>query len=81
MATRDDVARLAGVPSSTVSYVISAQRPISVDTQAKVRAAMRELNYTPNAFARGLAGAQRGVVRAQYTAPLAVVFFNELATT
>ncbi|MFD2841760.1 LacI family DNA-binding transcriptional regulator [Populibacterium corticicola] len=66
MATRDDVARLAGVSSSTVSYVISGRRPISADTQAKVRAAMRELNYTPNAFARGLAGARRGVIALHY---------------
>ncbi len=66
MATRDDVARLAGVSASTVSYVISGRRPISEDTKVKVRAAMRELNYTPNAFARGLAGAKRGVIALHY---------------
>jgi len=62
MATRDDVARLAGVSPSTVSYVISGRRTISDATKAKVLAAMRELNYTPDAFAQGLAGSRRGIL-------------------
>lgn len=66
MATRDDVARLAGVSSSTVSYVISGQRTISAATKDRVEQAMRELNYTPNAFARGLAGSKGGIVALHY---------------
>ena len=62
MATRDDVARLAGVSPSTVSYVISGRRTISDATKAKVLSAMRELNYTPDAFAQGLAGSRRGIL-------------------
>ncbi|UTT40642.1 LacI family transcriptional regulator [Glutamicibacter mishrai] len=62
MATRDDVAHLAGVSPSTVSYAISGRRTISDATKAKVLAAMRELNYTPDAFAQGLAGARRGIL-------------------
>lgn len=62
MATRDDVARLAGVSPSTVSYVISGRRTISEATKARVLAAMRELNYTPDAFAQGLAGSRRGIL-------------------
>ena len=62
MATRDDVARLAGVSPSTVSYVISGRRSISDATKTRVLAAMRDLNYTPNAFAQGLAGARRGIL-------------------
>ncbi|ROS54827.1 LacI family DNA-binding transcriptional regulator [Frigoribacterium sp. PhB24] len=61
-ATRDDVARLAGVSSSTVSYAISGRRTISAATRRRVEAAMAELNYTPNAFARGLAGARGGIL-------------------
>lgn len=53
MATRDDVARLAGVSPSTVSYVISGRRTISDATKTRVLAAMRDLNYTPNALLRG----------------------------
>lgn len=65
-ATRDDVARLAGVSSSTVSYAISGRRTISVATRRRVEAAMAELNYTPNAFARGLAGARGGILALHY---------------
>ena len=65
-ATRDDVARLAGVSSSTVSYAISGRRTISVATRRRVEAAMAELNYTPNAFARGLAGSRGGILALHY---------------
>lgn len=66
MATRDDVARLAGVSSSTVSYVISGRRPISQATRERVRRAMRDLDYTPNAVAQALAGARKGIVALHY---------------
>ncbi len=66
MATRDDVARAAGVSASTVSYAISGRRAISEATRARVFAAMRDLDYTPNAFARGLAGATKGFLALHY---------------
>ncbi|KQQ09618.1 LacI family DNA-binding transcriptional regulator [Rathayibacter sp. Leaf296] len=66
VATRADVARLAGVSSSTVSYVISGQRTISAATKERVEQAMRELDYTPNVFAQGLAGARGGIVALHY---------------
>jgi DNA-binding LacI/PurR family transcriptional regulator len=56
MATRADVAKLAGVSTSTVSYVLSGVRPISDQTRERVLNAMRELGYTPNVLASGLAG-------------------------
>jgi DNA-binding LacI/PurR family transcriptional regulator len=55
MATMNDVARLAKVSVSTVSYVLTGARPISQHTRDKVLAAMSELDYQPNAMARGLA--------------------------
>ncbi|NES14982.1 LacI family transcriptional regulator [Micromonospora sp. PPF5-17] len=55
MATMQDVARRAGVSVSTVSYVLTGARPISQATRAKVLSAMAELDYQPNAMARGLA--------------------------
>ncbi|MFF3855801.1 LacI family DNA-binding transcriptional regulator [Micromonospora sp. NPDC002575] len=55
MATMHDVARLARVSVSTVSYVLTGARPISQATRDKVRAAMAELDYQPHAMARGLA--------------------------
>lgn len=62
MATMADVARLAGVSRSTVSYVLSGTRPISADTRERVRAAMEALDYAPNVLARALAGARTGLL-------------------
>jgi DNA-binding LacI/PurR family transcriptional regulator len=49
-----DVARLAGVSASTVSYALTGARPISAATRERIQQAMEALGYTPNAFARGL---------------------------
>ncbi|MFD6055519.1 LacI family DNA-binding transcriptional regulator [Agromyces sp. NPDC060279] len=54
-ATRDDVARLAGVSSAVVSYVLNdGPRPVADATRARVLAAIAELGYRPNATARAL---------------------------
>ncbi|MER7891264.1 LacI family DNA-binding transcriptional regulator [Micromonospora sp. NPDC094482] len=57
-----DVARLARVSVSTVSYVLTGTRPISQATRDKVLAAMAELEYQPNAMARGLASRRSRIV-------------------
>lgn len=54
MATIKDVARAAGVAPSTVSRVLAGSNRISPETHEKVRAAMKELKYHPNAIARSL---------------------------
>ncbi len=54
MATMKDVARLAGVSTSTVSHVINKDRFVSEAITAKVDAAIKELNYAPSALARSL---------------------------
>ncbi|MEV4625827.1 LacI family DNA-binding transcriptional regulator [Micromonospora sp. NPDC049523] len=50
-----DVARRAGVAVSTVSYALNGTRPVGKETAARIRRAMDELDYRPNALARGLA--------------------------
>ena len=62
MATMTDVARRAGVSVSTVSYVLTGARPISEATRDRVLAAMAELDYQPNAMARGLASRRSNIV-------------------
>ncbi len=52
--TIKDVAKLAGVSTATVSYVINATRDVPKATQDKVRRAMRQLHYLPSAVARSL---------------------------
>jgi DNA-binding LacI/PurR family transcriptional regulator len=60
--TSKDVARLAGVSQSTVSYVMSGKRPISEETRQRVLDAIAQLTYEPNAGARALASQRTSVV-------------------
>ncbi|ACQ79581.1 transcriptional regulator, LacI family [Beutenbergia cavernae DSM 12333] len=62
MATIGDVARVAGVSTSTVSYVLSGKRPISGSTRERVERAIRDLGYRPHAGARALASARTNVL-------------------
>ena len=52
--TMKDVAKAAGVHSSTVSRVINGNPNISQATAEKVLLAIKKLDYTPNALARSL---------------------------
>jgi LacI family transcriptional regulator len=54
VATVRDVARRAGVSTSTVSHVLNRTRFVSDELRERVLAAMRELDYEPNAAARML---------------------------
>ncbi|MBT8224854.1 MAG: LacI family DNA-binding transcriptional regulator [Dactylosporangium sp.] len=49
-----DVARLAGVSNQTVSRVLNNRTDVRPDTRVRVLDAVRQLNYRPNAMARGL---------------------------
>ncbi|AUG75061.1 LacI family transcriptional regulator [Kitasatospora sp. MMS16-BH015] len=79
MATRQDVARLAGTSPSVVSYVLNnGPRTVAPATRERVLAAVKELDYRPNAVARSL--------RLSHTMTLGLVvpdaanpFFAELA--
>lgn len=55
MTTMQDVARRANVAVSTVSYALSGARPVARATAERIRRAMEELDYQPNAMAQGLA--------------------------
>lgn len=55
MATRLDVARLAGTSPALVSYVLNGgPRKVAPVTEARIRAAIEELDYRPNRVARSL---------------------------
>ena len=62
MVTSRDVARLAGVSQSTVSYVMSGRRTISPETRRRVEAAIAELAFQPNAGARALKSQRTKVI-------------------
>ena len=54
MATMKDVARLAGVSTSTVSHVINQNRYVIESITLRGKNAIEELNYAPSALARSL---------------------------
>ena len=86
MPTISDVARAAGVSMSTVSYVLSGRRPISAETQARVKAAIAELGYHPHAGARALASSRTSVLalvvplRVDVSVPVIMQFVTAVVT-
>jgi LacI family transcriptional regulator len=61
-ASIEDVAKLANVSISTVSRVVNRRALVNEETCKRVEAAIRELRYRPNAFARGLMLRKSGIV-------------------
>lgn len=62
MVKQDDVAKLAGVSSTTVSRVINNYGSLSEKTKKKVHEAMDQLNYQPNVMARSLQGKRTNMI-------------------
>ena len=62
MPTIKEVSRHAKVSPSTVSRVLNGNVPVTEDTKQRVLAAVKELNYQPNVFARGLVTNRSGGV-------------------
>ena len=54
MVTRKDVAKLAKVSPAVVSYVINDSNYVSKEKRKRVLQAIKELDYRPNYFAKGL---------------------------
>ncbi len=54
--TRADVAKLANVSETIVSYVVNNNRYVDQEKRKRVEAAIKELNYHPNPVARALKG-------------------------
>ena len=54
MGSLKDVAKLAGVSVSTVSYVINGKKTVRPETYKKIMDAIKEVDYHPNIAARSL---------------------------
>ncbi|OOF70499.1 substrate-binding domain-containing protein [Rodentibacter caecimuris] len=54
MATMKDIARIAGVSTSTVSHVINNSRFVSEEIRQRIEKVIAELNYMPSGLARSL---------------------------
>ncbi|MBR2258092.1 MAG: LacI family DNA-binding transcriptional regulator [Blautia sp.] len=62
MAGIKDVAKKANVGVGTVSRFLNNSGYVAEETKEKIRAAMRELNYTPNELARNLYRKRTGII-------------------
>ena len=86
MPTIADVARAAGVSTSTVSYVLSGRRPISPATRERVNASIAKLGYRPHAGARALASRHTSVLalvaplRTDVNVPVIMQFVTSVVT-
>lgn len=86
MVTIADVARDAGVSPSTVSYVITGKRSISLETRRRVETSIRKLGYHPHAGARALASSRTNVLalvmplRADIDVPVVMRFVTSVVT-
>lgn len=60
--TSKDVAALAGVSRTTVSFVINGKANVSDETRRRVEDAMHRLNYQPNVGARLLRTNKTGII-------------------
>ncbi|GAX90744.1 LacI family DNA-binding transcriptional regulator [Effusibacillus lacus] len=78
MATIRDVAKLAGVSVATVSRVINKNGYVNQGTEQKVRKAIQQLHFEPNAVARGLASKRTGTI-AVILPDITNPFFAEMA--
>jgi len=80
MPTLKDVAKMCGVSTATVSYVLNnSDRQVLPSTRERVLKAIAEVGYQPNAYARALKGVRTqvvGVIFPHITVPFTNVYFG-----
>ena len=76
-ATINDVARLSGVSKRTVSRVINNSPKVGKATRKKIKKIIEDLNYHPNAQARGLAARRSYLLGMIYDNPGAL-YINDV---
>ncbi len=61
-ATIKDIAKIAGISYSSVSRALNGLKGVSEETRQRVKKIAEEMEYTPNAVARGLVQKQTGTL-------------------
>jgi DNA-binding LacI/PurR family transcriptional regulator len=74
-----DVARAAGVSTTTVSHALSGKGRLPDETRVRVRHIADELGYRPNAVARSLAEGRTGVIGSAFSIDVRAGGYAELA--
>lgn len=77
------VAEHAGVSIATVSRVVNGSEAVKGATRKRVLAALKELNYTPNLYARNLVSGQSnlfGMIVSNLTNPFFADLYHQLET-
>lgn len=74
--TINDVADKAGVSKRTVSRVINKSEKVNAQTRARVEGVIRELGFSPNRQARGLAASRSYLLGLIYDVP--TLFINDI---
>ncbi|MCD7442402.1 LacI family transcriptional regulator [Streptomyces lincolnensis] len=77
-ASIKDVAAAAGVSATTVSHVLSGNRPVNEHTAARVRSVVNRLGYVPASLARSLQAGATSVI-GLLIPDISNTFFAELA--
>ncbi|MFF4276481.1 LacI family DNA-binding transcriptional regulator [Streptomyces sp. NPDC001536] len=77
-ASIKDVAAAAGVSPTTVSHVLSGNRPVNEQTAARVRSVVNRLGYVPASLARSLQAGSTSVI-GLLIPDISNAFFAELA--
>ena len=62
MMNREEVARIAGVSTTTVTRVVTGQGYVSEKTRKKVLDAVKQFNYKPNLFAQNLRRGKSNII-------------------
>ena len=75
-STINDIARLSGVSKKTVSRIINDSPLVRKDTRERVEAVMREVGYSPDPMARGLAFRKSFLIGMVYDNPTAQYIVN-----
>jgi len=76
-ATIEDVAKLAGVSTATVSRVVNQTGQVTEKTTQRVRAAIAEINYLPSAGAKSLASRKTNTI-GLLSSDISVPFFGPI---
>lgn len=76
--TIKDIAKASGVSITTVSRALNGNYPVSMEVQERVRKAVQELEYRPNAVARSLRSNRTNLI-ALVVPDLSNLFFMEAA--